>query len=232
MAYAERDRSERLKSAAAVAAIHLALGYAFIAGLRPDLVRVEPPALKLFDIAAEPPPAPPEPPPPKPKAPDQAAPANLKAEAAPVPAPRPIVQPPVPLPTRAAETPGTGLGDSQGASDRPGPGTGAGGAGDGFGGGGIAVRSRQIAGRIGDDDYPRAASRARLEGEVLVRFTVSVRGRAEACTVLRTSGHAELDETTCRLIERRFRFRPARNAAGDPVPEPRMWEQRWWLEAR
>lgn len=224
----QRDRADRLKSATAVAAIHLAAGYAFVVGLAPDWVRIEPPALKLFDVA-EPPPPPPEPPP-EPKAPGEAAPANLKAEAAPVAAPEPIVQPPIPLPTRAAETPGTGAGESQGASDRPGPGTGAGGVGDGFGGGG--VRARQIAGRITDDDYPRAASRARQEGEVLVRFTVSPAGDAVGCTVLRSSGHAELDQTTCRLIKRRFRFRPARNAAGDPVPEVRMWEQRWWLEGR
>ena len=226
------SRQDRISSAVAVAAIHLALGYAFVVGLNPGFVRSVSPALKLFDIAAEPPPPPVEPtPPPEPKAPGEAAPPNLKSEAAPVAAPEPVVPPPVP-PVRAADTPGTGAETSQGASDRPGPGTGAGGEGQGFGGGGIAVRARQIAGRIEDDDYPRAASRARAEGEVLVRFTVSPAGRAEGCAVLRSSGHALLDDTTCRLIERRFRFRPARNAYGDPVPETRMWEQRWWLEPR
>ena len=56
-------------------------------------------------------------------------------------------------------------------------------------------------------------------------------GRAGGCTVVRSSGHAALDATTCRLIEKRFRFEPARDAQGRPVQELRGWKQDWWLEA-
>jgi protein TonB len=42
-------------------------------------------------------------------------------------------------------------------------------------------------------------------------------GRVGGCTVVRSSGHASLDETTCRLIERRFRYRPALDASGRPT---------------
>ena len=48
----------------------------------------------------------------------------------------------------------------------------------------------------------------------------------------RSSGHPELDETTCRLIERRFRYRPARNSAGDAVPEVVRKTYDWLLPFR
>jgi protein TonB len=52
-----------------------------------------------------------------------------------------------------------------------------------------------------------------------VRYVVGTDGSVGGCRVTRSSGHAELDETTCRLIEQRFRYRPARDGAGRPVPE-------------
>jgi periplasmic protein TonB len=47
---------------------------------------------------------------------------------------------------------------------------------------------------------------------------------------LESSGHPELDATTCRLIERRFRFEPARDAHGDLTEDIKAWQQIWWLE--
>ena len=65
-----------------------------------------------------------------------------------------------------------------------------------------------------------------------MRFTVATDGRAGGCAVMRSSGSADLDSTTCRLIERRFRFTPARVAGGRAVPELRGWRQDWWFEPR
>ncbi|MDE0879066.1 MAG: hypothetical protein OSB00_10455 [Sphingomonas bacterium] len=45
-----------------------------------------------------------------------------------------------------------------------------------------------------------------------------------------SSGVASLDATTCKLVEKRFRYTPARNAAGTAVAEERGWRQRWWLD--
>jgi protein TonB len=87
-----------------------------------------------------------------------------------------------------------------------------------------------LSGAIGDRDYPRAARAARDEGIAVVRFTVGADGRARDCRVATSSGHAELDAVTCRLIEARFRYAPARDAAGQPVAEERGWRQRWWIE--
>ena len=224
MAY-RRTHTDRITSALAVAAIHALFGYALVTGLKlAPAPTGTVPALKVFDVP-EPPPPPPQPPePPTPaEAPDEAAAPILKAEASAIVAPEPIVRPPDPPPILAAETPGTGSETSQGAADQAGPGTGA---------GGIAIGSRRIAGDITDADYPEAAARARVEGVVQVSYTVLPNGRATRCFSTRSSGSAELDTATCRLIVQRFRFEPARDAAGKPVPEARYWEQTWWLERR
>ena len=65
-----------------------------------------------------------------------------------------------------------------------------------------------------------------------VRFTIEPSGRVTGCRISRSSGDASLDLTTCALIEERFRFKPATNAAGDPVASPYGWRQSWWLEPR
>jgi protein TonB len=65
-----------------------------------------------------------------------------------------------------------------------------------------------------------------------VRYVVGTDGRVSGCRVTRSSGHAELDATTCRLIEQRFRYRPARDAAGRPVPETVSRTFDWLLPFR
>jgi protein TonB len=74
-----------------------------------------------------------------------------------------------------------------------------------------------VKGRIKDSDYPRGAGEAGISGKVAVRFSVETNGHATNCSVTRSSGNAELDEATCRLIETRFRYKPATDAAGRPV---------------
>jgi periplasmic protein TonB len=245
MARLAPDLLERIKSGLIVAALHAALGYAFIAGPGFHVPNAPGDRLKLFDVPAATPPAPVEEAAPAPaRAPEPegaAAPPNLEATPAPIVAPEPEIVLPLPPPVLAAPIAGTGTAPSAGASDRPGPGTGAGGegagtgsgrSGHGMGGGGVAISARQISGRIVDSDYPRAAKRARLEGKVRVHFTVAPTGRATGCRIVRSSGHPELDTTTCRLIEHRFRFDPARDARGRPVQDVKGWEQVWWLEGR
>ena len=93
--------------------------------------------------------------------------------------------------------------------------------------------AQRIAGRLsGATDYPPAARRSGVEGSVAVRYIVGTDGRVSGCRVLRSSGHAELDSTTCRLIEQRFRYRPARDFEGRPVPEPVSRTFDWMLPGR
>jgi protein TonB len=225
-----RIRPDRARAAAGVAALHLLLGWALITGLRGELPALAPETMRLLPIPEElPPPEVPVPDPePKPGDEGAAAPPSRKARPTPVVAPEPAIRlptPPVPTAPKPLPLP-TGNAPSAGASTEDGPGTGAGGegagsgsgrGGDGTGGGGLARRAERIAGGLRDRDYPRSALRERRQGTVHVRFTVGPDGRVGDCTVLRSSGHSDLDSTTCRLIEQRFRYRPARDSSGRAI---------------
>ena len=253
MLQVDQQNRDRMKSAAGVAAFHALLGYAFLTGLGFDATRSVEDQLKLFNVPDEVPP-PPEPPAkpvqhkpepkkkPKPKDPEGAAsPANLRDTPTQVVAPKPKIVIPVPPPVVVAPIAGLGSRPSAGAADVPGPGTGAGGIGHGLGsgaygtgtggggGGGAAIRARLIRGSIRDSDYPRRAVERRSEGVVYLRFVVAPDGRVSRCDVTRSSGHPELDATTCRLILQRFRYRPARDAYGNPVSEVIRGEHVWEL---
>ncbi|WP_109808525.1 energy transducer TonB [Sphingosinithalassobacter portus] len=199
-------------------------------------------SLALFEVQ------PPAPPPPEQATPvrkpstareGEAAPPALRARPRPVVAPTPRVQP-LPPPRTAPPVAAEGSEDSAGASDRPGPGTGAAGVGAGLGSGGsgtgtgsgIAVAARRVRGAISPRDYPRQASRDGITGSVTVHLDVDARGRVTACSVARSSGSALLDSTTCRLAVARFRYQPARDAQGQPVPTIAGYRQDWWLEPR
>lgn len=174
---------------------------------------------------------------PRQKASGKASAANKHAKAAAIAAPPPRLPPIVP-PVAAAPRPGAGNDVSAGATSNPGPGSGAGGRGDGTGAGGTGkgtgggTKAAWRSGAIRDRDYPREASRAKAGGEVEVRFTIEANGRVSGCNVTRSSGDESLDRTTCALIEDRFRFKPATNAAGEPVKSQYGWRQSWWLERR
>lgn len=81
---------------------------------------------------------------------------------------------------------------------------------------------------ITPDDYPPAARRAEQEGVVAVAYRVDPDGRVRDCVVEAGSGHAALDRATCAIIERRFRFTPAREDAR-AVAQARTQTVRWTL---
>lgn len=181
-------------------------------------------------------------PPPPPRATSSApkgspSPKNLRNLATPVVAPTtpPLIVPP---PIVAAPVPAAGSAANTGASDQRGPGQGAGGIGDGLGGGGdggdgdggaAVVGPRQIRGRLSIDDIDEGLLAPGEEVSVGVIYKVNVDGRVSDCKVRRHSGMADIDAMACRLIERRFVFRPARNRNGDAVAS---WvgETHTWFE--
>lgn len=67
------------------------------------------------------------------------------------------------------------------------------------------------------DDYPAEAVRKHWQGTVQLNLTVGTDGRVADCAVVRSSGYQLLDDTTCKILEKRAQFRPARNSAGDSV---------------
>lgn len=228
---------DRIKAAVGVVALHVMLGYALFTALGIEMPDVASKELKLFEITTEPPLPPPEKPlvrraaaPRKPK--DAASPPNLKAKASEVVTVVPEVRLTVPPPIIAAPIPGTGNSPFGGAADVPGPGTGSGGEGMGTGGGGNGddefTPPRWLRGRIRDSDYPREAGDAGIGKTILLQFDVETNGRVSGCTILESSGNPMLDEATCRLVERRYRFEPSRDAYGTAVPsavvESHVWQ--------
>ena len=223
---------DRAWAIAGVVAVHGLLAYALLSGLTMHATQRASDSLKLIDIA-EPPPPPPEPPPKETsRAAGEPSPPNLQAVPTSVVAPPPRI--PTPSPIVAAPVPSTASASSAGASSVAGPGTGAGGAGTGLGGGGTGGgnRAQLIQGRLMDSDYPDRARRAGAEGAVAVRFTVQPNGRVSGCQVIQSSGNADLDGTTCRLIERRFRYRPARDGQGRAIAEVTTKLYTWGLNRR
>ncbi len=236
-----RTRRERIFSILAVVLLHLGIGYLLLTGFGFDVVETARSILKVYNVTAEPPPT--EPPPISAKAnlkepTGAASAANIKSKAAPKEAPKPKVIIKVKELVIAAPMAGTGNDVSAGNSNQAGPGTGAGGQGNGTGAGGrgngsgSAVASRAVyqSGRISNKDYPKAASKAKVGGTVTAYFTILTSGRAANCSIKKSSGNAELDATTCRLIEKRFRYTPARNRDGQPIEDKTGWQQTWWLE--
>jgi len=175
------------------------------------------PGLATFDIA-QPPPAPP---PPEAKPAGASAPPSRGATKAPSP-PKPPR--PLPKPTPAQPAVDVGSQSASGAGSAPGSGagqggqgngTGAGGAGSGNGGG--ATPPVHIAGALTDSDYARSGLPRGAWGTVLISFRVRSDGSVDSCKTVRTSGYALIDSETCRLVEQRFRFRPARDSGGHPI---------------
>ncbi|MDV3458317.1 energy transducer TonB [Sphingomonas sp. HF-S4] len=244
MDYGGSTRGQRARGAAVAAGLTAALGYALVLGLA--LSRGAPPdeALTTFDVGPEPPPPPREKlqehrvPSSRPEG--AASPPNIRSEPTEMVAPIPVIPLPVPNPVIAAPVAGTGSDPSAGSADVLGPGTGAGGEGDGRGSGGEGDGSgdggaetppRWVRGGLKDSDYPDGAAEAGIGGTVGVRYLVWTDGRVRDCEITRSSGSAELDATTCRLIEARFRFRPSRDARGRPVPATIVENHSWMIRA-
>lgn len=165
-------------------------------------------------------------------------PPNLRNKATQIVAPPPRLPPLiVPPPVVTAPYAGTGAATQSGASDRAGPGRGAGGIGDGDGGGGDGdgdgygegvTRPRQIRGRLRFSDLPPDLREQKAGGELKLQYRIGVDGRVSDCRILVSSGRPSLDATTCRLITERFRFRPSKDARGNPVPSIMVETHGWY----
>ena len=224
----------RTLSAAASVAIVALMGVLLMLGLRvQQAIRQSVPLISLDMLPPQPQPSE-RPKPPeqrharKPAPKHEASPRNVRNQATPVVAPpvKPIVVPP---PVVTAPQAGVGLAANAGASNRPGPGQGAGGIGNGYGGGGLGgegngdgdgeavVGPRRIAGDLHYSDLPEGVLAPGEEATVEVLYMVNRDGRVSECHAERSSGYRVLDQLACRLIQQRFRFRPAEDRDGRPV---------------
>ncbi|URW75465.1 energy transducer TonB [Sphingomonas donggukensis] len=229
---------DRLPALIVTGVLQAALLWALIAGLAVSVRQGVSEDLALFSV---PPPKPPPPvqkvekrPNPSHRPEGAASPPNLRSRATEIVAPKvEIIFPP---PVVTAPAPSIGMDASTGYADIAGPGTGAGGVGngtgsgdggDGDGAGGDETPPRWIGGRMSDRDFPDALRETTNGGVVGVRYTVLTTGRVGNCRITRSSGVPLLDQTTCRLITQRFRFRPSRDAAGRPVDSEIVENHEW-----
>lgn len=194
-----------------VALLHVLLGYAIVTGFAISVVKKIMEPLEAVNVKEEAPP-PDEPPPPPPK----------EIEIPPyVPPPEVSIQ--SDAPTNSITT--------QSATPRPEPAP--------------VARPEPVAeakpvaaptpatarGRgnvFSDDDFPSASRAAEEEGVTRVSYLIGVDGRVTECQVTQSSGFKRLDDATCNIIQRRFRFNPA-TREGQPVPERRSQPVRWKL---
>jgi protein TonB len=79
------------------------------------------------------------------------------------------------------------------------------------------------------NDYPARALQQEREGTTGFRVTVGPDGRVQSCSVTSSSGHADLDEATCKNIQRRGRFDPALDASGNPTTGSWSSRVRWQI---
>ena len=225
------DRPDQAKAIAAVIAIHIAIGFIILSGLKGDAIRGAVESLTTIDIRQPPPPPPVQPPPkPAPKPQTMKKPEGAEAKTA---EPTPLVAPqpklPIPSPVAAAKVAGTGSSANSGAGVA-GNGTGAGGAGTGPGGGGnIAgfTPARRIS-KIPDREYRALAATGLRSGSVGVTIRVNTDGSPSNCRIARSSGDGSIDALMCQLTLRYIRFDPAHDPYGRPVAQDVTFFPNWW----
>ena len=222
------DGPDRAKAMVAVAAVHVALAFIILSGLRVPIVSQAVEQLKTFNLAPPPPPPPVEPPP-------RPEPQSAMKEAAGAPAkttePSPVVAPTPPIPVQspipAAKVAGTGNASTSGAGTR-GAGTGAGGTGSGPGAGGSGgfTPARKLT-KIPDSQYRRLAASGLRSGSVAINIHVNSDGTVSNCRVLRSSGSEYADSLMCQLTLAYVRFSPARDPSGRAIPQDVTWAPNW-----
>lgn len=245
------DRRSRAGTLGTVIALHLAALLVLIQARGPiALVPDRAPPLQMIDILEPPPPPPPAeirtPPEPRkptpraePKREGAAAPAAKTSLATQIAALDPVVPLPLPTPVVTAATPATGAAPSQGAAPVAGPGSGAGGegtgtgsgaTGNGTGAGGRGTPPHLVAGAITRRDYPRELRDSDVPIEVItLQYSIDTDGFVRNCLILKSSGSALLDQRTCQLYETRFRYEPARDAAGQPQRVTAHATRSWFI---
>ncbi len=226
--------------AAGTALVVIALGALILKAFAPNFTaKAVETVLSTFTVTIttpEPTPTPTPPPAQQPKAAGDEGAAGKKAIPREVTAPKtklPIAKTPAPSAssTGKADTSGaTAQGNGTGAGAN-GSGTGAGGSGNGTGGGAV-TKAVHISGQINkasDFPIPPGGREARVGKSVILALTISPDGRAVGCRVYKPSGFPETDAVACVLAQQRLRFKPATNAAGEPVKSTFYWQQKFFF---
>lgn len=92
-----------------------------------------------------------------------------------------------------------------------------------------ALARTPLYGLLSSDDYPAAALDREEEGRVTFRLVVGPSGRVDNCTIVLSSGSSTLDAATCRIMQSRARFAPARSADGSATTDAVTASINWRL---
>lgn len=82
---------------------------------------------------------------------------------------------------------------------------------------------------FGTDSYPEEASEAGEQGRVTVIVQVAQDGRVSDCKIESSSGSTSLDSATCRILQEKARFSPARDASDQAIPGDFRFQTVWAL---
>jgi len=215
MSYVDQSRRRNPAMVAAVAGVHIAIGYALLSGLAYEVVKL-PPRWTTVEFPVDQPP----PPPPYPIQTQR-----TKLPTQPIPTPQPQNdQLKAENPVIVAPTFSDAMANSAG--------------------GGIdlppslppkanlardAVPGTDRLRWITTEDYPATALRQGIQGSVVISAMIGADGRVRSCLVTQSSGSQLLDDTTCRLYAKRAHFTPARDADGNAIPAQRTDRFRWQI---
>jgi periplasmic protein TonB len=83
---------------------------------------------------------------------------------------------------------------------------------------------------VTNDDYPPSAQRDGVEGVTGFSLAVGPDGRVTGCSITASSGSSVLDDTACRLLTRRARFNPAKEAGGAAIASSYAGRFRWQIQ--
>ncbi len=193
-----------------VALLHVFLGYAFITGLALKAVKAIVQPLETVNVKEEKPP-PEEPPPPPPKdieIPPFVPPPEVSIASDPQPTITVQQAQPQPEPPRYVAPPAPPAPPSVAPT---------------------AAVGNARTNVFSDDDFPDASRRAEESGVTRVTYVIGTDGKVESCSVVQSSGFPRLDDATCKIIQRRYRFKPA-TQNGQPVKETKTQPVRWQLK--
>jgi protein TonB len=87
-----------------------------------------------------------------------------------------------------------------------------------------------VAALFSGDDYPPAAQMRDEQGTVGVELKIDKQGRVSRCNIAQSSNSESLDSATCRILQERARFTPARDNSGQPVEDTYRQRITWRLE--
>jgi protein TonB len=204
MAYADQSMSgNRVTALIIVALIHVVLGYALVTGLAYEAAKKVIQRVTTVDIKEEVKKE--EPPPPKkvdlPPPPPVAPPPKINVAVAPPPI-QTVTRPPPPAPIVLAPP-----APAPPPPPPPKP----------------ATPRNDPGSWATPNDYPSRALREERTGTTSFRVTIDDDGRVNSCTVTSSSGHADLDEATCKFVTRRARFRKPSDGYGSVYSNRVRW---------